>query len=344
MAGLNSVLSLSDDLARYLKACGKSCVLQTKPVNPSQLNGLRFAPEAIGDTIKLSKQNVRLSTQAIRKTLSKLTNTEFETKVDDFINNIDTKNLREIKAYEMEYYNRVLAPSIKNIRIKEELLSRKYDYKLQQEIDVLYQKYEILQEKFDILQNARERKWNNIFNTISKNQNNMDVGRTVSPRSYLNDEEFGILNSYYDMCEYNDILREGSSLSKDIKREIEILDNAFKKAPELQENATVYRAVMNSQDDVNTISFIDNLTKGALIRDKAYISTGPVATGSTFQEFAIDAVYTDGAIMRIQLPKGLKTIIQPSECLLPRNSTLKITGVNYIDDVRIVDAEYVLSQ
>ena len=60
MAGLNSVLSLSDDLARYLKACGKSSVLQTKPVNPSQLKGLHFAPEVIGDTVNVSKQGVKV--------------------------------------------------------------------------------------------------------------------------------------------------------------------------------------------------------------------------------------------------------------------------------------------
>ena len=35
MAGVNQVFSLADDVARYLKACGKSSVLQTKPVNPS---------------------------------------------------------------------------------------------------------------------------------------------------------------------------------------------------------------------------------------------------------------------------------------------------------------------
>ena len=54
MAGLNSVLSLSDDLARYLKACGKSSVLQTKPVNPSQLNGLKLANNTLEDTVIIS--------------------------------------------------------------------------------------------------------------------------------------------------------------------------------------------------------------------------------------------------------------------------------------------------
>ena len=56
MAGLNSVLSLADDVARYLKACGKSSVLQTKTVNPKQLKGLRFASDAVGDTLTRSPQ------------------------------------------------------------------------------------------------------------------------------------------------------------------------------------------------------------------------------------------------------------------------------------------------
>lgn len=54
MAGLNQVLSLSDDLARCLKACGKTSILQTKPVNPTQLKGLKFVPDTIGDTVKFT--------------------------------------------------------------------------------------------------------------------------------------------------------------------------------------------------------------------------------------------------------------------------------------------------
>ena len=42
MTGLNQVLSVSDDLVRYLKACGKTSVLQTKPVNPTQLKVLKL--------------------------------------------------------------------------------------------------------------------------------------------------------------------------------------------------------------------------------------------------------------------------------------------------------------
>lgn len=47
MAGVNQVFSLADDVAKYLKACGKTSV---PPVDPCQLKGLRFAPEATYDT------------------------------------------------------------------------------------------------------------------------------------------------------------------------------------------------------------------------------------------------------------------------------------------------------
>ena len=61
MTGLNQVLSVSDDLVRYLKACGKTSVLQTKPVNPTQLKGLKLAPDAIGDTVTISQKVVKNS-------------------------------------------------------------------------------------------------------------------------------------------------------------------------------------------------------------------------------------------------------------------------------------------
>ena len=76
MARVNQIFSLVDEVARYVNACGKSNVLQTKPINPSQIKDLRFAPEkmenlstkflrirtpkeiisnALGDNIKISK-------------------------------------------------------------------------------------------------------------------------------------------------------------------------------------------------------------------------------------------------------------------------------------------------
>ena len=57
MAGVNQVFSLADDVARYLKACEKSSVLQTKPVNPSQLKGLKLATSALEDTVTISHKS-----------------------------------------------------------------------------------------------------------------------------------------------------------------------------------------------------------------------------------------------------------------------------------------------
>lgn len=56
MAGVNQIFNLADDVAKYVKSCGRSCVLQTKPINPNQLKGLHLSPKVIGDTINISKR------------------------------------------------------------------------------------------------------------------------------------------------------------------------------------------------------------------------------------------------------------------------------------------------
>ena len=61
MAGVNQISSLADDVARYLnlKACGKSSVLlQTKPVNPSQLKGLKLANTLNTDVVEFSTKKI----------------------------------------------------------------------------------------------------------------------------------------------------------------------------------------------------------------------------------------------------------------------------------------------
>lgn len=50
---LNKSINLADDVAKYVKACGKTSVLQTKPVNPNQLKELRLATDMIGDTVSV---------------------------------------------------------------------------------------------------------------------------------------------------------------------------------------------------------------------------------------------------------------------------------------------------
>ncbi len=51
-------MSLTQRTSAWLKACGKSNILQTNPIKPAELKGLSFAPELNMDTVSLS-----LSTQ-----------------------------------------------------------------------------------------------------------------------------------------------------------------------------------------------------------------------------------------------------------------------------------------
>ena len=66
MAPINQILkgsaNIADDLARYLKACGKRSVLETKPIQGNiNIEGLRYAPSVTTDTLQLSKKvnNIR---------------------------------------------------------------------------------------------------------------------------------------------------------------------------------------------------------------------------------------------------------------------------------------------
>lgn len=56
MAGVNQVFSLADDVVRYVKACGKRSVLETKPLmRKVNIEGLQFAPNLACDTIQMSQ-------------------------------------------------------------------------------------------------------------------------------------------------------------------------------------------------------------------------------------------------------------------------------------------------
>lgn len=77
MAGINQVFSLADDVARYVKACGKKSILQTKPINSCQLKDLHFTPKKIGDEIQLS-----INSQAYR---------DFITNWEDVLQRIKSK-------------------------------------------------------------------------------------------------------------------------------------------------------------------------------------------------------------------------------------------------------------
>lgn len=93
---------------------------------------------------------------------------------------------------------------------------------------------------------------------------------------------------------------------------------------------------------LQTKDFVDSIQKGATIKDKGYVSTATKSISEIFMQYADDALEGYGVILRIKLPKGTKAIIERDECLLPRDSELKINNVQYIDGVRVADAEYVL--
>ncbi|MGN0030865.1 MAG: hypothetical protein ACI37Q_02795 [Candidatus Gastranaerophilaceae bacterium] len=48
-------ITVAEQCARYVKACGKTSILQTKPINTIQLKGLKLAPDAISDTVKFTE-------------------------------------------------------------------------------------------------------------------------------------------------------------------------------------------------------------------------------------------------------------------------------------------------
>ena len=318
------------------------CPLKTLKCKISQ--GLEQDIVQIGSTQK----TLKTSTNAVEKKLSELTDAEFDIEIEKFIENIEQKSLKDIRKYENEYFKRKIDPSYKNIRQKEKHMDDiGWDWELKKEIDALNEKHKELVAKGKIIRDIQAKKEYNLFWTLSENQKYIDVQKIHHAKSYLDNEELSILAEYFDMYPNNVALRTGK-LSNKGKKEIEIMDRAFKKAPELEEDAVVYRALSNYDgDDINykwIKDFMNSIQEGAIIKDKAYMSTAIESTSSIFRQFAWNAIYSDGVLMRIKLPKGTKALIQTDECVLPRNSELKINKVQFIDGVKIVDAEYILPQ
>ena len=55
MTGVSQVFSLADDIAKYVKICGKKSILETKPINSNQLKGLKFATKLDSDIVEFSR-------------------------------------------------------------------------------------------------------------------------------------------------------------------------------------------------------------------------------------------------------------------------------------------------
>jgi len=85
MAGVNQVFNLADDVARYVKACGKRSLLECKllqgKINPKEL---KLASGTIGDTVHFSGKDFSLRIKELSKpgqessTLKRLFSAEFK--------------------------------------------------------------------------------------------------------------------------------------------------------------------------------------------------------------------------------------------------------------------------
>jgi len=149
---------------------------------------------------------------------------------------------------------------------------------------------------------------------------------------------------YYDIYPYNSSLREGETLSKGGQATVKAMDEVFEMAPELKEEAVVYRALHGNPILKKQNKFVESLKEGMIITDKSYVSTSVDIENPQFAQFAngvIDENY--GALMRIKLPKGTKGVLGGiKEYLLPRNSQIKINKIEMVDGIKIMDCEYIL--
>ena len=69
--GLEKIgMTLAERTASWVKAAGKTSVLQTKPINSTQLKGLRFAPNLACDTVQLS--NTSYLSESFVKSLTQI--------------------------------------------------------------------------------------------------------------------------------------------------------------------------------------------------------------------------------------------------------------------------------
>ena len=75
MAGVNQVFSLADDVARYLRACGKRSILECKPLQGKiNIEGLKYQPKLFNDVfcynappLKTPETVLNLKTNSVEK-------------------------------------------------------------------------------------------------------------------------------------------------------------------------------------------------------------------------------------------------------------------------------------
>lgn len=205
-------------------------------------------------------------------------------------------------------------------------------------------RYEQLLKKRDGIWTERTRRKSELLENILTKPSDKKV-TVPRARTYLNSEEREALGRYYDMYPDNDALRRGADPTK--FKDVMTLDKAFERAPQLEEEATVYRSLSGPPIFKERFNFVNSIKEGDIIRDPAFISTSSDATNAQFRQFADYAMEKDnaGLLMRIKLPKGTKGILGGyEEFLLPRNSQIKINKIETVDGHRVADCEYILPE
>ena len=271
---------------------------------------------------------------------------KIEKEVCKFKNSLSDKTDDELKQISEE-----MEAQHKKLWHKAQKLAKEKGIKSERQCDILEtlnkeerQEYDFLARKISFIgEETRLRKYNYLDRILHKPDDKMV--RIMDSANYGTEAELHQLYTYYDDYQCNDAYR-GIAGSKNVDESL--MDSLFKKAPALEEEATVYRAVSAPENSLFLKSrkqFIDSFRDGFIIDDPAYISTATKVNDKQFYQFASDVVSkeSDGVLMRIKLPKGTKGVLGGHhEYLLPRNSKIKVNKINLIDGIKVADCEYIL--
>ena len=171
----------------------------------------------------------------------------------------------------------------------------------------------------------------NILRDVPKTEINTPLISTFATK-----EEYSAICQYIDCCPFNKALRNGKYDGKKLPKAVQLMDSAIEKAQPLKQDAYVYRAVSAglSRDD---IKFMESIKEGAIITDKAFVSTAK-DVDAQFKHFL---AFGNSMALRIKLPKGTKGLnVNYSEFVLPRGAQIKVNKIDRVNG--IADCEYIL--
>ncbi len=169
-----------------------------------------------------------------------------------------------------------------------------------------------------------------------------------SSKIELSNEEKQQLTYYtgFDATIINKAIRL-DRITDEIKRKIDVIDNAFKKARPLENDIILYRGTIiqsvSGFENINKVSVEEIMKlKNKIISDKAFISTSRVKAEESGRNI----------IMNIRVPKGFKNSLDikeysvekykyQEEVLLNRNTQFYVNNIKYIDNKYYFDMEVI---